>query len=496
MKAPLGGCESLAANLTVAALAARSARKPTVVIDVTGNCNLRCEHCWNVGYLGSELPKEEILALIGRIPGQARVHLLGGDPLLHPALPEIVRFAADRGHYTSLVTNGVALSCASVEGLLDSGLAEIGISLDGPDAQTHDAIRGAGSFDRGWAALERTSRAIQAGHPGTMLTVSATAMQMNLPHLPRLVERLGTSGIFVDIVVVAFGYAQGRAKAAGRLDEGSKGPVDPAAWLGVAEEICRAFKRHPRLQHLNLRAPPLVHEFLTTTTGVYLLDSVTGCPALDAPFGGRVTSDGRVYSCGRDFLIERARAAGLFPHEGLHHASLVAQGREPFGQAGFRDVLENHRRHPRVALCESCRWKIDCLQCPILSCLGEERGSALCRPILDRYPDPATWRRRAASEPAGEAPAPEGTLRLSPDVYDREARDGRVLVLSVDLDRAVEFTPGLHAGDVVRSARAGLGLAAARAAYQERHPTEAWGHDEVADRLVAEGLASIAFPVA
>ena len=88
-------------------------------INVTYACNLKCEYCTHLGkYMQGVVPFEEIVAWYGA--WHKRVHpnwmtLLGGEPLLHPNLAEIL-YATQEYWYDSeiqIVTNGLLLEAAS-----------------------------------------------------------------------------------------------------------------------------------------------------------------------------------------------------------------------------------------------------------------------------------------------------------------------------------------------------------------------------------------------
>lgn len=490
MAAP-GSTSSGASELTRLAVAHRAERVPIVIIDITGNCNLHCEHCFSSSFSGTQLTYDEISRVISEVPGPARIHLLGGEPLLHPDLEKIIGLARARGHYTSLVTNGVALCRFGVDRLLSTGVAEIGFSLDGPDPETNDPIRGEGTFDQAWTALVATAERVTARGLDTFVSVSATAMRMNLPHLPRLVDRLRDSGVFIDLLSFAFLFEEGRAKQPGRLSVQQKSTVDPIEWLDTCGEICRRWKSALRLQHLNLRAPPLVHEYLTRTHGVFLLDSVVGCPALETRFGGRVCSNGKVYSCSREFLVERAKAEGHFPNEGVHHSELEAQGLGLFTQTEFRDTVRANLRPPDSAVCSECAWQDACVRCPIITMLGQAGSSILCTTVSQRAlaAGPAEVRPSLAGPPPIDEDQP---LPFRDDVYCRQERDGTIVYLCVGLERVVVFGPDLHAEEVYRSARAGRTVRGARAEYAQAHNRGPSGYDSVVQQLAAEGLTRLA----
>ena len=64
-----------------------------------------------------------------------------GEPLLHPEIFDMVRFAHERGIKTSFYTNGTLLAEKNIDQILDSKLDKITISLDGWD-EIYNEIRG------------------------------------------------------------------------------------------------------------------------------------------------------------------------------------------------------------------------------------------------------------------------------------------------------------------------------------------------------------------
>ena len=138
-------------------------------IQVAGTlCNLTCTHCFvSCG------PAEDRHAMMTREEVRARVaealalgvkefYFTGGEPFLHPGMLEILADTLTHGPCTVL-TNGTLFGERRVEALAaltrDSRFAlEIRVSLDGERAETHDAFRGAGSFDRAIAGIVMLSR--------------------------------------------------------------------------------------------------------------------------------------------------------------------------------------------------------------------------------------------------------------------------------------------------------------------------------------------------
>ena len=77
---------------------------PTVFIRTVG-CNLSCSWC-DTGYSmagGEEMTLDEIVDAVG---DTAHVCVTGGEPMLQPDMPELLRMLLDRGKHVVLETNG------------------------------------------------------------------------------------------------------------------------------------------------------------------------------------------------------------------------------------------------------------------------------------------------------------------------------------------------------------------------------------------------------
>jgi organic radical activating enzyme/GNAT superfamily N-acetyltransferase len=77
------------------------------LIDVTSRCNLKCEYCYHDNN-GSERSKDEIIQDAEEHKDLAPFILTGGEPTLHPDLPEIIREISKFGE-VNLLTNGIKL---------------------------------------------------------------------------------------------------------------------------------------------------------------------------------------------------------------------------------------------------------------------------------------------------------------------------------------------------------------------------------------------------
>jgi len=97
----------------------------------TRGCNLRCPFCQNVHLLvrpgsidkGPSVPLEEIIAFLAERKGFLdAVVISGGEPTLHPELPDFIREVKDLGYLVKLDTNGS--HPPMLEGLLAANLLD------------------------------------------------------------------------------------------------------------------------------------------------------------------------------------------------------------------------------------------------------------------------------------------------------------------------------------------------------------------------------------
>lgn len=142
---------------------------PTLVsFAVTRECNLKCRHCYSQSVDSPhprELSTDEAKQLISQIAeAGARLLILdGGEPLMRPDVFDLVRQSRTAGLTTVMGTNGTLITAEVADKLADAGIQGLAISLDGADAETHDAFRGVeGAWEQTLQGIENVR---QAGIP-------------------------------------------------------------------------------------------------------------------------------------------------------------------------------------------------------------------------------------------------------------------------------------------------------------------------------------------
>jgi radical SAM protein with 4Fe4S-binding SPASM domain len=172
--------------------------------ETTKRCNLRCAHCRAVPQ-ASESPDELSLAdgfrLIDSIAevGRPILVLTGGEPLLRRDLFDFATYGAWRGLRMALATNGTLINRDIAKQVVEAGFKRVSISLDGPDAETHDRFRRvSGAFDDavdGFIHLKELGMSMQVN------TTVTTHNRERLGEIHELVRKLGADAWHLFLLV-------------------------------------------------------------------------------------------------------------------------------------------------------------------------------------------------------------------------------------------------------------------------------------------------------
>ncbi|MBZ5622023.1 MAG: TIGR04053 family radical SAM/SPASM domain-containing protein [Acidobacteriia bacterium] len=160
-----------------------------VIWEVTQACDLACVHCRASAQSErnpKELTTEQGYRLLDEIRsfGEPLMVFTGGDPLKRPDLYDLIRYSVKIGLRTNVTPSATPLLTAeAIDGFKAAGVTRMAISLDGPDAASHDDFRGVpGTFDRAMFAL-RHARDI-----GLDTQLQTTVTQRNRARLPEMAE--------------------------------------------------------------------------------------------------------------------------------------------------------------------------------------------------------------------------------------------------------------------------------------------------------------------
>ena len=188
-------------------------------LEVTNRCNLLCETCPRT-FETLEPPADMSWALFTRIvdqvPNIARVVLHGvGEPMLVRDLPRMIRYLKDRGTYVLFNTNGTLLQPRKFQGLIDTGLDELRVSLDAADRETYARVRGKDFFARivrDVGKFVAFQQQIGASTPRVSLWLTGLKETVaQLPEFVRLAASMGVREVYLQRLVfddAGFGMAR------------------------------------------------------------------------------------------------------------------------------------------------------------------------------------------------------------------------------------------------------------------------------------------------
>jgi MoaA/NifB/PqqE/SkfB family radical SAM enzyme len=136
-------------------------RNPPYYVNIEPNnvCNLRCSICSMDGSRPGGFMDPSLFRRVAddaAASGVTEARLfLGGEPLLHPDIAELVRYAEGVGLITCIHTNAVRLDESMSDALLDAGLSQISFSFDGETAEEYERVRVGARFDQVLANILR-----------------------------------------------------------------------------------------------------------------------------------------------------------------------------------------------------------------------------------------------------------------------------------------------------------------------------------------------------
>jgi uncharacterized protein len=173
----------------------------TLVINLTNQCNLSCQYCYEFGedkvatpegkpkFMDWETARQSVDFLFHESAGRGAIHItfFGGETLMNfPLLKRVVEYAGQRARGEgrvidfSLTTNATLLTPAIIEFLSENNIG-VTVSMDGP-REMHDALRvfsnGRGSYN----IIEPKVKALIAQHKTRPITarVTMTSHAMNV----------------------------------------------------------------------------------------------------------------------------------------------------------------------------------------------------------------------------------------------------------------------------------------------------------------------------
>ena len=273
-----------------------------IYVEPTNRCNLTCVTCirnsWDEPFGDMTWPVfEALIDGLADFPGPKTMAFAGlGEPLLHERFPEMVRLAHECGLRTEMTSNAMLLTPTLAASLVEAGLDQLTVSIDGVADDSHGAIRPGASLEAIKAHVGRLYRlAADARETPLRIGIEFVAMRRNIHELPALREiarSVRASFILVTNVLPYTAELQDEILyQMGPSAYESQGEPDDPLWImphmdwcrETQEPLSRIMRQQPKLSFLDIGLNqrsnycPFV---MTGSMAVAWHGGVSPCPAL------------------------------------------------------------------------------------------------------------------------------------------------------------------------------------------------------------------------
>src|SRR5207247_3443424 len=147
-------------------------------------------------------------------------------------------YLKERGTYVLFNSNGILLNAKRGQALIDAGLDELRLSMDGASRETYTLVRRVDAFDKIWRnvkAFIAMQREQDASNPA--LSIWFTAMRENLHELPHLIDLASEHGVREIYLQRLVYFEQGLAHSKQSLFRRSN--REELALIRLCAEVCQ-----------------------------------------------------------------------------------------------------------------------------------------------------------------------------------------------------------------------------------------------------------------
>ena len=176
-------------------------------IELTERCNNNCAHCYiNLPAADDAARAREMstrtvqgILLEASALGSLTVRFTGGEPLLREDIYPIAAYGNDLGLRMVMAANGTLITSETAGRMKSSRIQRVSISLDGPDASTHDRFRQVqGAFEGSIRGIEELKKA------GIEFQINTTITRHNVDQAQAMLDlavRLGAAAHHIFLLV-------------------------------------------------------------------------------------------------------------------------------------------------------------------------------------------------------------------------------------------------------------------------------------------------------
>lgn len=356
-----------------------------VRIDATWRCNLNCKHCQTGMFRGEDhledLSLLELKDLFDQLAdvGTEEIIFLGGEPLLRKDLLEQLKHLKSLGIKSGITTNGLLIKNDIADYLMNITETSVTVSLDGPDQESHEFIRGNRTFERAIKGLVRL-QSFRGENSKVTIGISSVLNQNNIFKAEEFLDL--AKNLKVDYLILSAVHQVGNARE--HWDDLSLQNKD---LLYAGEKLARKILSDPEL-------PEIQMNFLTPVFVEYLRN-VKNIPI---PYKQKIDI-ASFYECyiqcnGRVFPSQQC--SEMFPEalKGIEKSGIKFEGNyvrdKPFLDIWlgkdfekYRELMIQKTHIKNYNSCSSCKFsKTYCIPSPKAYLMNELDPYSICKEIL------------------------------------------------------------------------------------------------------------------
>lgn len=266
---------------TISSLVPVTTTPMDVELLLTHNCNLRCKHCFQMSQSNSDKRKHlsvdewtSIFKEFERL-GVLSVIITGGEPLAYEGFENLLNEIANYNIAINILTNGLLINNRNLNLFLRPNIA-LTISLDGCNAEEHEAIRGKGTFSKTCEIIRLLTS------NGADLNIAHTINNNNKSSLEEFIQFIISLGV-VNLSI-NFVEPEGRAAENKSLILSKEEEQNVHALI---ETLTEKYKNYIHIDFPSLAYKQEVQSFSNTN----LIYCAAGTKRIS------ISSDGKVYPC-------------------------------------------------------------------------------------------------------------------------------------------------------------------------------------------------------
>ena len=341
-----------------------------IYIEPTTLCNLDCRTCIRHTWKESQghMPWEVFESLLDGLTAFPQVRTMSfagfGEPLFHPRIVDMIRIACERGMRTEITSNALLLTPALVADLVQAGLGQFVVSIDGASDETFGNIRSNASLREVIKNVKRFQPGLsdEAKQPIT-IGVAFVAMKSNIKELPKIykiAEYLNASFVLVSNVLPYTAELEKEGLFQLGLSARKTTSCLPMIMLPKMDwsvhtqtPLATVLRRQPNLRFLDLEIDP--HSFNNH------------CPFIQAE-SLAVSWDGHISPCVPLLHSYACYARGREKQIKCHHVGQLPD-----------QSLQDIWNEPAYAAFRGRVWKFDFPSCPDCDCYMADNNEADCQ---------------------------------------------------------------------------------------------------------------------